>query len=257
MSYIISTHNLCKEYKKNSALWRRSKSKAVLTNINLNIANGESFALLGPNGSGKTTLIKIFCGLILPTSGSVFIDGLDAVKHTKRAVMSSGFCLDSERSFYYRLSGRRNLYFFASLNKLKPPAAYKKVEELIDELGIYDFIDRPFMQYSSGQKQKLSLARALLANPKIIFLDEPTKSLDASALKSFWQLIGKIQKSRMLTVFVATHNLNEVEDFCSNTAFISKGQIIARGRLESLLYDSGCNRLSELYNTIFAEEDNE
>ncbi len=251
MQGIISACKLGKVYTNRSIPFLKSRKKKVLEDIDLDVARGEKFALIGPNGSGKTTLIKIFCGLVLPTSGRLYIKGTDVVKNPGRAILSTGFCLDSERSFYYRLSGRKNLMFFAALNRLNSSEAKHRVDELITELDMGHFADRLFMQYSSGQKQRLALARALLTQPEIIFLDEPTKSLDVNAVESFWRMVDSISSRRTITVFTASHNITEVEKFCTYVAFMKQGKILDKGRQDQLLIRYGCSTLLEVCKKVF------
>lgn len=251
MQGIISACKLGKVYTGSSIPFMKIRKKKVLDAIDLDVKKGEKFALVGPNGSGKTTLIKIFCGLVLPTYGKLYIKGTDVVKNPRRAILSTGFCLDSERSFYYRLSGRRNLMFFAALNRMDSWEAKRRVNELITELDMGHFVDRPFMQYSSGQKQRLSLARALLTRPEIIFLDEPTKSLDVNAVESFWHMVDSISSRRTITVFTASHNMTEVEKFCTYIAFMKQGKILDKGRQDQLLTRYGCSTLLQVCEKVF------
>lgn len=221
----IKTENLNKEFVRN---------KKVICDINLSIKEGELFCLVGANGAGKTTLIKLLCNLILPTSGSIFVDGYDMVRDSEKGKGSIGLVTGDERSFYWRLTGRQNMEFFAALYNLPAPSAKQKIEELFDILQISE-PDKRFQEYPSGIKQKLSIARALLGDPTVLFIDELTKNLDHSSAKELRRfikevLVGKQRK----TVFFTTHQLFEVEELADRIAFMLKGRITAMGSFRDL-----------------------
>ena len=196
--------------------------KKVIDSVDLQVNKAELFCLVGPNGVGKTTLIKMLCGLILPTSGEIVIDG------------SVGLVTGDERSFYWRLTGRQNMEFFAALYGLSSQASKKRTRELFDILHI-DEPNKRFQEYASGVKQKLSIARALLSDPSVLFIDELTKSLDpVSARELRWLIKETIVKKHGRTVFFSSHNLHEVEELADRIALMSEGRILAKGTLEEL-----------------------
>lgn len=214
-----------------------SKPKTIdaLKGVSLKVSAGEIFGLLGPNGAGKTTLIKILATLILPDSGSGSIGGYDLLRQSHRVRRLIGLVNTSERSFYWRLTGRQNLAFFAALYNLKGPDSRNRVEELLTLVGLQDMADMLFMKYSSGQKQRLAIARALLSAPTVLLMDEPTNSLDpiaASELRAFVkeELVARYGK----TILWCTHNLKEAEEICSRFSIIHKGKVIASGSLENI-----------------------
>ena len=229
-SIAIKTDNLTKGF---------SRNKKVVQSVNLSIAKGELFCLVGPSGAGKTTLIKILCNLILPTSGEVFIDGYRMSKDSERAKTSIGLVTGDERSFYWRLTGRQNMEFFAALYGLSPQAGKKRIKELFDILHI-DEPNKRFQEYASGVKQKLSIARALLSDPSILFIDELTKSLDPTSAMELRMLIKEtLVKKQGKTVFFSSHNLHEVEELADRIALMSEGRILAKGTLEELRKATG------------------
>ena len=207
----------------------------ALKNVSLSIPSGEIFGLLGPNGAGKTTLIKILSTLILPDSGSASVCDYDLVGQPEKVRNLIGFVNANERSFYWRLTGRQNMHFFATLWNLRNAEKARRIEDLLDLVGVKDKADVPFMKYSSGQQQRLSLARALLPDPKILLMDEPTRSLDpvaASEIRKFAKtdLAGKRGK----TIIWCTHNLEEAREVCDTLAIIHKGSVMATGSLKQM-----------------------
>ena len=208
----------------------RQEWTTVLDGVNLEIEQGKVFGLLGPNGAGKTTLLKILSTLLLPSEGQAFINGYDVVSSSHRARQAVGYCLDSERSFYYRLSGIENLAFFAALNNLDSRSATSRIAEVLNILDLNGAADVPFMTYSKGMQQKLGLARALLTDPAVLLLDEPTKSLDPGAAAGWRRflretLVGKMGK----TILLVTHSLEEARECCDRTAVIGQGRISFQG----------------------------
>ena len=211
----------------------KPKKVEALKGVSLKIQSGEIFGLLGPNGAGKTTLIKILATLILPDSGSGSIGGYDLFHQSHQVRRMIGLVNTSERSFYWRLTGRQNLDFFAALYDLKGQHAKNRVTELLNFVGLQDVADMPFMKCSSGQKQRLAIARSLLSAPDVLLMDEPTNSLDpfaASEIRKFTkeELVSKYGK----TVLWCTHNLKEAEEICHRLSIIHKGRVIASGSLE-------------------------
>jgi ABC-2 type transport system ATP-binding protein len=193
--YAIETLNLTKIFKPARHIFGikppRVKSITAIYQLNLWIKKGEIFAILGPNGAGKTTLIKILCSLITPTSGTARIHGYDVVKDEDKIKSLIGLLIGEERSFYWRLTGRENLEFFGVLHNLSFRQVRKKAETVMELLEIED-PDKRFHEYSTGNKQKLALARCLLSNAEVIFMDEPTKSLDPSAASKLKEFIKEV-----------------------------------------------------------------
>jgi ABC-2 type transport system ATP-binding protein len=219
----------------NTVLFRKKQKKTeALKGVSLEIRAGEIFGLLGPNGAGKTTLIKILATLILPDRGSGSICGYDLLRQSDHVRRVIGLVNTSERSFYWRLTGKQNLYFFSTLYNLTGQHRKKRVEELLEFVGLNsDMADMPFMKYSSGQKQRLAIARALLSDPSVLLMDEPTNSLDPLAAAE----IRRFTKEELVahngkTILWCTHNLKEAEEMCSRLSIIHKGKVIASGSLD-------------------------
>jgi len=207
----------------------------ALTDVSLRVEPGEVFGLVGRNGQGKTTLIKHACGLLEPTSGSVRVFGHDSVRDLRAVKRSVGLVSADERSFYLRLSGRDNLRFFARLLGLSEPLLVSRIEQLADTFELASVLDRPFQEYSSGNKQRLSIARALLADPPLLLLDEPTRSLDPISAEGLRRVVrGWAAQGAGKTVLITTHNLAEIEQLCGRVAILKRGRLIECATLASL-----------------------
>jgi ABC-2 type transport system ATP-binding protein len=202
----------------------------ILDSVDLEIADGEVFGLLGPNGAGKSTLLKILCTQLLPTQGSATIAGHDVVERPEQVRKTLGHCFDSERSFYFRLTGRENLEFFAALNNLEAAPATARISEVLEMVGLTSQADKRFMNYSKGMKQKLALARALLTDPSVLLLDEPTQNLDPAASTEFRRLFRSILVSQLRkTIILVTHSLEEAYECCDRCAIMDRGRILFVG----------------------------
>ncbi|MDD5289344.1 MAG: ABC transporter ATP-binding protein, partial [Dehalococcoidales bacterium] len=205
----------------------------AVDDVSLDVEEGEFFGLLGANGAGKTTLIKMLCCLVLPNSGKAEILGHDILKKESEVKKLVGLVSSEERSFYWRLTGRENLEFFAALYHMSKQQGNKRIDELLEMLGLSEKADIRFQNYSTGMRQKLAIARGLLSEPRVLFVDEPTRSLDpisAQAVRKFFKRIAGEGK----TVVLATHNLNEAEQLCNRVAIMTKGQVKALGTMQEL-----------------------
>jgi ABC-2 type transport system ATP-binding protein len=202
----------------------------ALSGVSLEVGTGEIFGLLGPNGAGKTTLLKILSSLVVPTEGRALVNGHDVSTAAQRVRASIGLVTSDERSFYWRLSGRENLHFFAALYNVKKSKVRDRVSYLLDKVEMTAKADQPFMEYSTGTKQRLAIARALLGEPPIIFMDEPTRSLDPAAAKHLRKFVSEtLNKEEGKTIVLATHNLHEAEQLCSRLAILHLSRIRREG----------------------------
>jgi ABC-2 type transport system ATP-binding protein len=196
------------------------------------------FGLLGPNGSGKTTTIGLMLGLIRPTSGSIRLFGQDVRGSRGDALQRIGAMVESP-AFYPGLSGRANLRFFQGIGQAR---AGKSVDELLELVGLSQRANSKFRTYSLGMKQRLGIAYALLGDPELVFLDEPTNGLDPSGMAEVRELIARLAEAGH-TIVLSSHLLNEVEQVCRDVAILSRGQIIAQGKVQDLLHTQGAVRL--------------
>ena len=197
----------------------------ALRDIELTLDPGRILGLLGTNGAGKTTLLKILATLILPTSGRVLVNGYDVVKEQEQIKNIIGLSTSEERSFYWRLTGNQNLEFFAAFQGLNPAATKARIRQLQEQLQLKE-LDRPFGTYSTGMRHRLGIARALLQQPQILLLDEPTRSLDPSTAHDVRCLIrDNIVGEMGCTVILTSHNLQEVEELCDHIAILHRGRL--------------------------------
>ena len=212
------------------ALFRRPVKSPVeaLRDVSFEVYSGEIFGLIGRNGAGKTTLAKIVATLVQPTEGTVVVRGFDSVRDDEHVRRQIGLASAEERSFYWRLTAEQNLLFFARLHGLADREAKRRIQELFAKLELEDASRRRFGELSSGNKQRLSVARALLASPPVLLLDEPTRSLDPLAAARTRQMIKSLaEQDPPATILFTSHNLAEVETLCDRVAIISRGRIRA------------------------------
>jgi ABC-2 type transport system ATP-binding protein len=230
----ISIRNLSKTYpspfRRLRAFFRRPVKEPVeaLREVSFDVHNGEIFGLIGRNGAGKTTLTKIVATLVQPTTGNVSVLGSDSVINDEQVRRQIGLATAEERSFYWRLTAEQNLMFFARLHGLSDRIAKQRIKELFARLELEEVARRRFGEMSTGNKQRLAVARALLSNPPVLLLDEPTRSLDPLAAARMRELIRALaQRDPPVTILLTSHNLAEVETLCGRVAIISRGRIRA------------------------------
>jgi len=216
-----------------SNLTRRFGDIVAVEDLSLSIREGEVFGLLGPNGAGKTTTIRILCCLISPTSGSAFIDGIEiGTEDAGEQIRSRIGLLPENPGLYDNLTAAQNLRFYALINDVPPSRIDSRIKELLTMLDIWSERDRPVSTFSKGMKQKIAIARALVHDPKILFLDEPTAGLDPAAAKVVREFIEELSKEQR-TVFINTHNLFEAERLCDRVGIL-KRKLLAIGAPDEL-----------------------
>jgi ABC-2 type transport system ATP-binding protein len=238
---VLDTQDLTKEYQPPRGLRRvlmRSPIAEAITavdGVTLSVEPGEVFGLLGPNGAGKTTLIKMLTTLLAPTSGSARIGGFDVAREEAEVRRIIGFAAGEERSFYFRLTGRQNLAFFAALMGLTVAEAEARIATLLRVFDLESAADNMYYSYSSGMRQKLSIARAMLSDPKLLFLDEPTKNVDAVTAAELKRLIREsLAADGRRAVILATHRMEEAEQVCDRIAIMRKGRLVFCGSVAEL-----------------------
>lgn len=220
--------------------------KAV-DNVSFQVFEGEILGLLGPNGAGKTTTIQMILGLIIPTFGKVTIFGEDILKNREKVLGRVNFS-SAYVSLPSNLKVWENLYTFARLYEVKN---YKqRVKELAEFFDITPLLDKLYGSLSSGQATRVNLAKALLNSPKLLFLDEPTASLDPDIADRIRKYLKKVQKEHEITIVYTTHNMQEVEELCDRAIFINQGKIVTEGTPKALIKKFGLKDLNEVFIKI-------
>jgi len=257
METVIECKNIRRTFVSRTMAMKKQETVA-LNNLNFQVPQGIVFGLLGPNGAGKTTTIRILATLLTPDSGEARVLGFNVVSEAAKVRKRIGLILSGERGLYGRLTGRENLRYFAALNHLSTDQSRRRVKEVLDIVGLTGAKDRPVEQYSRGMKQRLHVARGLLADPEILFMDEPTIGLDPMGAQELRQMIPELVRQGK-TILLTTHYMSEADELCDQIAIIDKGAIIASGTpseikrrfskvavLEVILRQSQVNAISDL-----------
>ena len=197
----------------------------ALDGVNLRVRPGEVMTVLGHNGAGKSTLLRILATTVIPDAGNASVDEKDVVADPAAARSRIGLMMAEQRSFYWRLSGRENLRFFASLRGIRGAAGTTAVEEVLGLVGMIEAADRRMDGYSSGMRARIGVARCLLGDTKVLLLDEPTASLDPVAARMLRQLFVSVTAQRKLAVLFATHDLHEAATVATQTAILAAGRV--------------------------------
>src|SRR5579859_450811 len=214
----------------------------ALHDISLEIEPGEFFGLFGPNGAGKTTLIRILTTLILPTRGSAAIYGHDVVRQAGLARAHLGLVFSNENSFYGRLTGQQNLEFFAALQNLSAAEARRQIAALLELFDLGSAARTPFQFYSTGMRQKLNVVRALLHDPPVLFLDDPTKGMDVLTAETLRRLLrDELVQRRHKTVLLTTHDLEEMEALCDRVGILDSGRLRGVGAPAALIEEASAS----------------
>lgn len=213
----------------------RRKVFTALNNVSLDCRRGDRVALLGPNGAGKTTLLKLIGGLLLPSNGEISVNGHDTARDNRAVRRSVGFVLNEERSFFWRLTGEQNLEFFGTLDNMHGQSLKDKIRELTKMVGIEEAAAKVVSSYSSGMKQRLAIARSLIADPDTLILDEPTRALDPIAAEELVELLlERIHANSKRGLLIATHRFDEATALCNKALVIKNGSILSYVHLADL-----------------------
>ena len=217
----------------------------ALDGISVDIFEGEIFGLLGPNGAGKTTLINILAGLIKPTMGSASVGGFDVVKQSEKVREIIGVC--PQHSAYYKyMTGRENIRMYGELHSMEPSQLKKKTQELIEKIGLEESANRKTDGYSGGMIRRVNLAMALVHDPRIAFLDEPTVAMDPQSRRATWDFIREFSVQGR-TVILTTHYIEEAEELAHRIGIIDNGSLIALDTPQALLEDYGGDTLEDVF----------
>jgi ABC-2 type transport system ATP-binding protein len=208
-------------------------SVVAVDRLDLRVRRGEVFGLLGPNGAGKTTTILMLLGLTEPTSGTARVDGIDPTRHPLRVKSQVGYVPDNV-GFYDDLSARANLRYTAQLNRLPAKVADQRIDELLGDVGLADVADRKVGGYSRGMRQRLGVADALVKNPKLLVLDEPTVNIDPEGVRELLLLVERLRTEQGVTVLLSSHLLHQVEQVCDRIGIFVEGRLVACGTIDQL-----------------------
>lgn len=220
---MIKVDNLRKEFKKIHAV----------KGIDFKVNEGEIMGLLGENGAGKTTTLRMLATMLKPTSGTATINGHDIIKDSEKVRNDIGILFGGEVGLYDRLTARENIKYFAELNDMDEEEIEKRIDYLVDMLGMKEYIDRRVGKFSRGMKQKVAIARSIVHNPSVMLFDEPTIGLDVTSSKIVRDFILECKNSGKAIIF-SSHSMSEVEDLCDKIIIINKGTILEKGQVEEL-----------------------
>jgi ABC-2 type transport system ATP-binding protein len=238
-------------------LTKKYETQIAVNSLALQIREGEVFGFLGPNGAGKTTTLLMFLGLTEPTSGKVRIAGFDPTREPLRVKEKVGY-LPENVGFYDDMDARQNLRFIARLNRIPDGVSGKKIDELLQQVGLFEEGKKKVGTYSKGMRQRLGIAEVLIKEPKLIFLDEPTIGLDPDGTNRMLDLIHSLSRDRNITIFLSSHLLDQVQRICDRVGIMIKGNLVAMGPIQELAKKKlGVEKehytLEELYMKYFKE----
>jgi ABC-2 type transport system ATP-binding protein len=226
-------------------LTKKFEDVTAVDGLSLEIEKGELFGLLGPNGAGKTTVIKVLCGLLEPTSGSVHVGGYDVRKETAKVKELIGVC-PQDTAAYPFLSGRENVELFGNLHNMPKEKLRKNTEELLEKMSLSEDADRRLGKYSGGMKRRINLIMALVHDPETAFLDEPTVAMDPQSRHAVWDFIRELG-NRGKTIILTTHYMEEAEELCDRVGIIDHGKLIALGSPRQLRDKFKAKDLEEVF----------
>ncbi len=219
--------------------------KTALDGLSFRAARGEIYGLLGPNGAGKTTCLRVLSGLLRPDRGRAFVSGVDVVEDPPAAKRVIGF-LTANTGLYQRLSPRETLLYFADLHGMNRRSATQRVDELIDWLDMTEFQHHRCGGLSTGQKQRTNIARAIIADPPLLIMDEPTLGLDVLTNRIILNFI-RAERAQGKCILLSTHYLSEAESLCDRIGLLHEGRMVAEGSMVELREKTGCERLTEIF----------
>lgn len=225
--------------------------KTAVDNISFRVLAHEIYGLLGPNGAGKTTTLRMVSGLLRPTSGRVLINGKDVTNHEAAVKRQIGY-LTANTGLYQRLTPLEILEYFAVLYDIPRPQAEQRIAELVDWLGMHDFIKLRCGALSTGQKQRTNIARALVADPPILILDEPTLGLDVLTNRVILDFIRR-ERDHGKAILLSTHYLDEAESLCDRIGLLHQGKLVAEGDLSALRAQTGRERLTDIFLALVSD----
>ncbi|MGB7605711.1 MAG: ABC transporter ATP-binding protein [Lutisporaceae bacterium] len=234
MEYIVNIEKLTRKYTSGGGLFKKKQDTVTaVNNVSFKVKKGEAIGILGPNGAGKTTLIKMLTTILVPTSGKVTILGKDLIKDANEIRKKVNVVYGGDKGLYTRLSAKDNLKYFCNLYHVPVGQQKEKIERLLEMVNLSDVADRRIENFSRGMRQRLHIARGLINDPEILFLDEPTIGLDPVSSLSIRKLIKSLNENGM-TIFLTTHYMQEAEEICDRVAIIRKGNMVLLDDVENV-----------------------
>ncbi len=230
MNIAVETQSLTKTYRR-----RKGVTITPVEVLNLLVFCGQVFGLLGPNGAGKTTTIKMICGLVIPSSGRIILHGQDITRNRSAIMRQIGAVLEGTRNVYWRLSAWQNLVYFGRLKGCSSEEIHMRAKPLLRELDLWERRDDPVGLFSRGMQQKVAIACALIADPSVVLLDEPTLGLDVQAAQTIKDWVRKLAYERGKTVIITSHELDMVQEVCDRVAILRQGRLVADKPMGELL----------------------
>ena len=224
---------------------KKFQDATALDDLTLQVEKGELFGLLGPNGAGKTTTINILCGLVKPTTGTAAVCGYDVAKESLKVKDLIGVCIQ-ETAIYPYLTGTENVDLFGNLHAMNKAELNARRNMLLTKMGLSEDANRRAGKYSGGMKRRLSLILALISDPQIAFLDEPTVAMDPQSRHAVWDFLKELKKEEK-TIVLTTHNMEEAEELCDRVGIIDHGKLIALGTPKEMIAKNQVNNLEELF----------
>lgn len=237
-------------------LTKKFKDFTAVDGINFDVNEGEVLGLLGENGAGKTTALRMIATMLQSTAGTAIVDGHDINKDPAAVRGSIGILFGGDVGIYDRLSARENIMYFAQLSGLSKEEANKNIAKLVEDFDMQDYIDKKAGKFSRGMKQKVSIARSIIHNPKVMLFDEPSTGLDVSATRSVQKFILKC-KEEGKAVVLSSHSMYEVEKLCDRVAIIHKGKIVEVGTIPELKEKYQEDDLEEIFVSLIGGDSNE
>jgi ABC-2 type transport system ATP-binding protein len=245
---VIRTENLTKIFEKG-----KTREVVALDDVSLEIGRGEVFGLLGPNGAGKTTLIRILVGLLTPNNGSASVLGRDVVEEIDY-IRERVALLPQEAGIYERLTARENLVYYGGLYGIPEDELNRRADNLLKIVELKDKEDYQVKGFSGGMKRKVLVARALIIEPEIIFMDEPTTGVDTIGARVVRNMLRKLSSERKQTIILTTHDLNEVSELCNRVGILNKGKLVAIGKPSELEEKYKAANLEEVFTGLVTGE---
>ena len=250
---MITTGSMGKSVVEIRNLTKRFNDFTAVDNISFDIKEGEILGLLGPNGAGKTTTIHMLLGLITPTVGSIHMFGLDLAKHREAILRQVNFS-STYISMPFSLTVEENLKVIARLYELKH--IQQRIDDIVKKLEMEDIRHKLTRKLSSGQMSRLTLAKAIMTEPKVLFLDEPTASLDPDIVNKIKSFLKEYQRSEGLSILYTSHNMREMEEMSNRIIFLQRGKIVAEGTAHEIIQRYGQRDLEEVFLKLAREQNN-